>query len=50
VNAVVVRRFWALVFAAMAVLAVGCEDPDPCDGPPSNPCVGVPTTENPSGN
>lgn len=24
-------RFWSLVFAAMALLAVGCDDPDPCD-------------------
>jgi hypothetical protein len=28
-----VRRFWAFVFAAMALLAVGCDDPDPCDEP-----------------
>jgi len=30
-TASLVRRFWALVFAAMALLAVGCDDPDPCD-------------------
>ena len=39
-----IRRFWAAVYLAMAILTAGCgEDPDPCD--PECP----PVTENPSG-